>query len=162
MLGNNISSVSSEISLLEPASFCKFFRRMMSVGVNKSICLNAILFVITNRIECIVMYYQVSLIQSVFVAITSGVIYWTMIKPSEQQKSSNKIQNFLVGYGFVIPLCLIYPRFIIQFFGIRNKVIRFAFTAVPIASLFRCAEGKKKHIITSVRSLIDCVLHTTI
>mmetsp|Transcript_15356 Transcript_15356/g.21889 ORF Transcript_15356/g.21889 Transcript_15356/m.21889 type:complete len:325 (-) Transcript_15356:484-1458(-) len=83
----------------------------------------------------------VSLIQSVFVAITSGVIYWTMIKPSEQQKSSNKIQNFLVGYGFVIPLCLIYPRFIIQFFGIRNKVIRFAFTAVPIASLFRCAEA---------------------
>jgi len=88
----------------------------------------------------------VSVIQSVFVVITSSIVYWTMVKPTLKQKQRNIIQNYLVGYGCVIPLILIYPIFIVQLFGIRNKIIRFVFAVVPIASLFRCTEAMYGYI----------------
>jgi len=61
-----------------------------------------------------------------------------MIKPIHQL-SRPKI--YLIGYGVIIPFCLAYPRYMAHLFDIRNKVIRFAFSAVPVSTLFRCAEA---------------------
>ena len=86
------------------------------------------------------------LLGAIYSTILSCIMYQFIILPRKKKKkhdhdaSSSTTTSLLVGFGFIVPLCVIYPYYGIHFFLIKNKVIKFLFGIASLTTAFRCSE----------------------
>jgi len=73
--------------------------------------------------------------QGLFGALIALIVHKLIIPRRETPTS------YLVGYGIVIPCCMLFPFYVIRAFDIRNKVVKFMFTTNPAMLMFRCMEA---------------------
>ena len=88
------------------------------------------------------------LLGAIYSTVLSFVMYKFIILPRKKQTSAHH-QNasttttsstaLLIGFGFIMPLCVIYPYYGIHFFRIKNKVIKFLFGIASLTTAFRCS-----------------------
>mmetsp|Transcript_10348 Transcript_10348/g.15716 ORF Transcript_10348/g.15716 Transcript_10348/m.15716 type:complete len:440 (+) Transcript_10348:68-1387(+) len=87
---------------------------------------------------------------AIYSAILSCVMYKFIILPRKlhSQSSSSKSNEYhststslLIGFGVIMPLCVIYPYYGIHFLLIKNKVIKFLFGIASLTTAFRCSEA---------------------
>ena len=72
------------------------------------------------------------------VAACFAMLVYKVIIPNQRTTMA-----YMVGYGLIIPFWCFFPAIIIQIFDIRNKMYRFAMSAVtPSLCVFRTTEGK--------------------
>ncbi|KAL7545405.1 hypothetical protein ACHAWF_008754 [Thalassiosira exigua] len=82
-----------------------------------------------------------------FNTLVSCVIYQCIVLPQKQtnMKKDKQINDsmapFLVGFGIIMPLSLVTPYYAIQFFRVKNKIIKFFFCVTEILAFFRCSEA---------------------
>eukprot|EP00573_Skeletonema_grethae_P002317 CAMPEP_0201687430 /NCGR_PEP_ID=MMETSP0578-20130828/1500_1 /ASSEMBLY_ACC=CAM_ASM_000663 /TAXON_ID=267565 /ORGANISM="Skeletonema grethea, Strain CCMP 1804" /LENGTH=436 /DNA_ID=CAMNT_0048171587 /DNA_START=55 /DNA_END=1365 /DNA_ORIENTATION=+ len=87
------------------------------------------------------------LLGAIYSTILSCIMYQFIILPRKKKKkhdhdaSSSTTTSLLVGFGFIVPLCVIYPYYGIHFFLIKNKVIKFLFGIASLTTAFRCSEA---------------------
>lgn len=48
---------------------------------------------------------------------------------------------FVTGFGIVMPIAILSPYYCIQFFGVKNKLLKFFFGVQSVTTFFRCSEG---------------------
>ena len=69
------------------------------------------------------------------------VTYYAIVLPRRGRISSS-VSAYLVGLGIVCPFLAMYPFWVLDFFDVQNKFVRFSFAAIyPIVGLFRTFEG---------------------
>jgi hypothetical protein len=49
---------------------------------------------------------------------------------------------FIIGFGFIMPFCAVSPYYILRYFGIRNKLMKFLAATTQLTLFFRCSEGE--------------------
>ena len=85
------------------------------------------------------------IIQSVFGLILSAMIYKLIIQNRislfYNKDSKNNSVRFIIGYGVIIPIAIMLPYNIIDYFNIENKTIQFSLMCLPNAIVFRCLEA---------------------
>ena len=97
------------------------------------------------------------LMGAIYGTVLSCVMYKFIILPRKQQQQSNHKQqssttttttttttsstSLLIGFGFIMPLCTIYPYYGIHFFLIKNKIIKFLYGIAALTTAFRCSEA---------------------
>lgn len=96
--------------------------------------------------------HQVLLIGCIFNIILSLLSYNCIVLPRKRkQQSAGKeksnqqngdMTSFLIGFGFIMPLCIVFPYYIIPYFGVKNKVLKFFFGVQSLTTFFRCSEGE--------------------
>jgi len=105
----------------------------------------------------------IMLIEAAFGCIISALVYNQIVC------RRGSTSSFLVGYGIVIPACLLFPYYLIATLDLRNKILKFAASAiVPNLTLFRCMEAmygfsppgtektSKQHMIYSASAMEIC------
>lgn len=81
------------------------------------------------------------LLGAIYSTVLSCIMYKFIIFPRKQQQHPDtSTTSLLVGFGFIVPLCVIYPYYGIHFFLIKNKVIKFLFGIASLTTAFRCSE----------------------
>mmetsp|Transcript_365 Transcript_365/g.779 ORF Transcript_365/g.779 Transcript_365/m.779 type:complete len:436 (-) Transcript_365:2568-3875(-) len=84
---------------------------------------------------------------AIYSAILSCVMYKFIILPRKLHSQSSKSKyhststSLLIGFGVIMPLCVIYPYYGIHFLLIKNKVIKFLFGIASLTTAFRCSEA---------------------
>lgn len=77
-------------------------------------------------------------LQSILSALFSVVTYTQII---DKQHHTNT-RNYMLGFGVLIPLWLVLPRWQLQVFGIQNMVINFCLSGIiPTLNIFHTMEG---------------------
>ena len=61
-----------------------------------------------------------------------------------QRTSGDSMTPFLTGFGIVMPIAILSPYYCIQFFGVKNKLLKFFFGVQSVTAFFRCSEGMKE------------------
>ena len=81
-------------------------------------------------------HWQILLIQAVAVGILSILTYRVIVR------RRGTPQSYLVGYGVVIPICLIFPYCIISGLDLRNKILKFVSVSIlPNLTVFHTLEA---------------------
>ena len=67
------------------------------------------------------------LMGAIFSSCISVIMYYFIILPQKQRKKNNNndVMHFLVGFGVVMPICVVSPYLGLRYFGIKNKVMKF-------------------------------------
>ena len=81
---------------------------------------------------------------TIYATILSCVMYKFITLPrrkEQQSRPTTSSSSLLFGFGFIMPLCVIYPYYGIHFFLIKNKVIKFFFGLAALTAAFRCSEA---------------------
>ena len=67
------------------------------------------------------------LMGAIFSSCISVIMYYFIILPQKQSKKNNNdsMTHFLVGFGIVMPICVVSPYLGLRYFGIKNKVMKF-------------------------------------
>ena len=67
------------------------------------------------------------LMGAIFSSCISVIMYYFIILPQKQSKKNNNndVMHFLVGFGVVMPICVVSPYLGLRYFGIKNKVMKF-------------------------------------
>lgn len=82
----------------------------------------------------------VLIMSQIFVSAIAYIVYHVII-PNRGGKTTTALPS-LIGFGIVIPLCLIFPYWIMKILKIRNLLLRFSACAfLPITSMFHCTEA---------------------
>jgi hypothetical protein len=95
---------------------------------------------------------NVLILGAIYGTILSCVMYQFIILPRKRQKKKYHQHNhhhqhhpsstsLLIGFGIIIPLCVIYPYYGIHYFLIKNKVVKFFFGLASLTTGFRCSES---------------------
>lgn len=81
------------------------------------------------------------LLGAIYSTILSFVMYKFIILLRKKQQAHASVSStaLLIGFGFIMPLCVIYPYYGIHFFRIKNKVIKFLFGIASLTTAFRCS-----------------------
>lgn len=81
---------------------------------------------------------------AIYGATLSCVMYQFIILPrkkqNSRQSSSLSLSSQLIGFGIIMPLCVVYPYYGIRFFLIKNIMMKFFFGIASITTCFRCSE----------------------
>jgi len=97
------------------------------------------------------------LLGAIYSTILSCVMYKFIILPRKQQQQPSSTA-LLIGFGFIVPLCVVYPYYGLPFFLIKNKVIKFLFGIASLTTAFRCLEAVfgflPKHVDESLWNVI--------
>ena len=92
---------------------------------------------------------NVLILGAIYGTILSCVMYQLIILPRKRQKKYHQDNHnhhqpsstsLLIGFGILIPLCVIYPYYGIHYFLIKNKVVKFFFGLASLTTGFRCSE----------------------
>ena len=76
-------------------------------------------------------------LQSILSALVSIVTYTQVI-----QKPDSSFSRYVLGYGVLIPLWIIVPRWQLHLFGVENMVINFCLSGIiPTLNIFHTMEG---------------------
>lgn len=59
-----------------------------------------------------------------------------------EQRPGSSTSPYLVGFGIVMPICLVSPYYGLRLFGVKNKIIKFLVGIEAVFSFFRCSEGE--------------------
>ena len=59
-------------------------------------------------------------------------------------QSRGSIESFIVGFGFIIPLALYIPFYLLEELDIQNKALRLSLSTLPYVVFFRCMEAMFK------------------
>jgi hypothetical protein len=79
-------------------------------------------------------------LQSILSALVSIVTYTQII-----QKPGSSRYTYLLGYGVLIPLWIIVPRWQLHLFGVENMVINFCLSGIiPTLNIFHTMEGASR------------------
>jgi len=76
-----------------------------------------------------------SLVQSLIQILFACFIYKLIV----QRRGT--IESYLIGWGFVIPISLYIPYYLLDFLDIRNKAISLSSSCVMTSVFFRCLEA---------------------
>jgi len=80
-------------------------------------------------------------LSELFVVLIASIVYHGIIK-YRCGATTTTVGPYLIGFGIVCPLCLIFPFWIMNFFEIKNTILRFATCSLPpITCLFHCTEA---------------------
>ena len=63
-------------------------------------------------------------------------------KGEEEEQTSIILSPFLVGFGFIMPLCAAAPYYLLRYFYIKSRIIRFLAGIAYLTTFFRCSEGE--------------------
>lgn len=108
---------------------------------------------IAPRIEFWIAMTVTLTIGALFSTCLSCIIYHFIILPRKQHKinkdekrnqnhlESSSMTPLIVGFGIVMPLCALSPYFIVRYFLIKNKIIKFLIGSSQVTSFFRCSEA---------------------
>ena len=81
------------------------------------------------RLEFWITMVVALIMSAIFSTFLSIIIYHLIVLPREEQKNkpaqNESTTPFLVGFGIIIPLCTLYPFYIVRFFCVKNKIIKF-------------------------------------
>lgn len=81
---------------------------------------------------------------AIYSAILSCFMYNFIILPRKQKSSNSNTStttSLLISFGFIMPLCVIYPYYGLHFFLIKNKIMKFLFGIASLTTSFRCSEA---------------------
>ena len=95
------------------------------------------------------------IIQSIFGLLLATMIYKFIIQKrisfcNQNDKKNNKnvsplshlgLKELFIGYGIIIPIAIMFPYRIIDYFDIKNRTLRFSLVCLPNAIVFRCLEA---------------------
>lgn len=84
-----------------------------------------------------------------FASCLSCIIYRFIVLPRNQMhtlKGKHSVDSgmtpFLIGFGFIMPICAVLPYYSMRYFCIRNKIIKFLAACAQLTFFFRCSEGE--------------------
>lgn len=79
----------------------------------------------------------------------SCIIYRFMILPRKQmhtlkgkRSDDSGMTTFLIGFGVIMPICVVLPFYYMRYFVIRSKIIKFLAACSQLTLFFRCSEGE--------------------
>jgi hypothetical protein len=75
------------------------------------------------------------ILQSIVQMTFAALIYQQIV----QQRGT--VQSYLIGFGFILPVSLFIPFYLLETLDIRNKVITLSSTTVMTVIFFRCIEA---------------------
>ena len=85
------------------------------------------------------------IIGAIFSSCISCIMYYFIVIPQKQSKKSKKQNNnitpFLIGFGFIMPICAISPYYGLRYLGVKSKIFKFLFGIAQLTTFFRCSEG---------------------
>jgi len=96
-------------------------------------------------------------LQSILSALVSIVTYTQII-----QKPGSSRYTYLLGYGVLIPLWIIVPRWQLHLFGVENMVINFCLSGIiPTLNIFHTMEAMYNCVPAyAAQSLSDYILYS--
>ena len=87
------------------------------------------------------------IIGAIFSSCISCIMYYFIVLPQKQSKKSKKQNNnitpFLIGFGFIMPICAISPYYGLRYFGVKSKIFKFLLGIAQLTTFFRCSEGMR-------------------
>lgn len=116
------------------------------------------------RLEFWIALPMTMLLGAVFSSCMSCIMYKFIVLPRRKNKNQKNEQNveymtpFLVGFGVVMPLCALCPYYLLRYFHIKNKTIKFLNGTAQLTTFFRCSEAMfgflPEHVDESLTNLI--------
>ena len=107
------------------------------------------LLILLFSFEDAVPLYKVLIMGAAFALCLSCIIYRFIVLPRKHMhtlKDKHSIDSgmtlFLIGFGLIMPICAILPYYLMRYFKIRNKIIKFLAASVQLTFFFRCSEGE--------------------
>ena len=87
------------------------------------------------------------IIGAIFSSCISCIMYYFIVIPQKQSKKSKKQNNnitpFLIGFGFIMPICAISPYYGLRYLGVKSKIFKFLLGIAQLTTFFRCSEGMR-------------------
>jgi len=119
------------------------------------------------RIEFYLGLLMTLLIGAIFNACVSCIIYQFMVIPRKiQQKSKQDSQTllpFLIGFGIIMPLCIVSPYYAVRYFCIKNKILKFLAAVAQAITFFRTSEAMFGFLPSSVEdSLRNLIIYNAL
>lgn len=74
-----------------------------------------------------------------FSMLISITMYQMIVLPRKTKKVG--VPAFMIGFGIIMPVCAISPYYIIRYFHITNKLIKFLSGIAQVVGFFRCSEA---------------------
>eukprot|EP00571_Detonula_confervacea_P011967 CAMPEP_0172306306 /NCGR_PEP_ID=MMETSP1058-20130122/7405_1 /TAXON_ID=83371 /ORGANISM="Detonula confervacea, Strain CCMP 353" /LENGTH=441 /DNA_ID=CAMNT_0013018147 /DNA_START=36 /DNA_END=1361 /DNA_ORIENTATION=+ len=84
---------------------------------------------------------------ALFSSCLSCIIYHFIVLPRKEINTQKRKKNlesmtpFIVGFGIVMPICIVSPYYGLRYFMIKNKILKFFTGVAQITSFFRCSEA---------------------
>jgi hypothetical protein len=88
---------------------------------------------------------QLLFIQTAVGAALALLLFKFVIEPrKENKKGEITTTAYLCALGFVLPVVVFEPMYVIQFLDIQNAGLRILLLSLPIVNSLRCLEGKSQ------------------
>lgn len=94
------------------------------------------------------LHLKTLVIGGLFNLLVSCIIYQFIVLPQKQSnqkgRKNESMAPFIVGFGIIMPLCVVTPYYAVRYFCIKSKIIKFLTGVAQVLTFFRCSEGKRK------------------
>ena len=117
-------------------SIAQLFDEKLTVEDRSPIHLFGSLAVLPPKLEFWVQLTVLLSMQMVFSALFAVVVYKFVVSRPKTEPAS-----YLVGFGFVIPLALYVPFYLLQTLDLQSRTLAMALICLPILVTLRCMEA---------------------
>ena len=122
-----------------PANFLHWF------GIQDFVDTSIVFGLLVPSIEFWTCLIVILLMGAIFASCCCYIIYHYIVLPRKQATKLGvnlTMTPFIIGFGIIMPFCAISPYYILRYFGIRNKLMKFLAATTQLTLFFRCSEGE--------------------
>ena len=105
-----------------PANFLRWF------GIEDFVDKTIVFGLLVPSIEFWTCLIIILIMGAMFASICCYVMYHYIVLPRKQATKLGidlDMTPFIIGFGFIMPFCAVSPYYILRYFGIRNKLMKF-------------------------------------
>jgi len=122
-----------------PANFLHWF------GIQDFVDTSIVFGLLVPSIEFWTCLIVILLMGAIFASCCCYIMYHYIVLPRKQATKLGvelTMTPFVIGFGIIMPFCAISPYYILRYFGIRNKLMKFLAATTQLTLFFRCSEGE--------------------
>jgi hypothetical protein len=123
----------------KPANFLRWF------GMEDFVDTSIVFGLLVPSIEFWTCLIVVLLMGAIFASCCCYIMYHYIVLPRKQAQKLGVVLGmtpFIIGFGIIMPICVISPYYSMRYFGIRSKLIKFLAATAQLTLFFRCSEGE--------------------
>lgn len=146
-----------------PANFLRWF------GIQDCVDTTIIFGLLMPSIEFWTCLIVILLMGAIFASCCCYIMYHYIVLPRKQATKLGvqlTMTPFIIGFGIIMPFCAVSPYYILRYFGIRNKLMKFLAATTQLTLFFRCSEGENScfllliHFYTNASTMVYLFINT--
>lgn len=122
-----------------PANLLRWF------GIQDFVDTSIVFGLLVPSIEFWLCLIVILLMGAICASCCCSIMYHYIVLPRKQATKLGvdlTMTPFIIGFGIIMPFCAVSPYYIVRYFGIRNKLMKFLAATTQLTLFFRCSEGE--------------------